>query len=178
MIGDSWASAVESDTGLDRGWPEIMELPEQYRQGISGSRAEEWADDHGGRLMKAISTDSDAVIISLLGNDARHAISDGVITPEEIASGYSDLRKVVTAMIRPLTVVLLYADPFCGADPRSEKAVPLINGAIMAACGGLPVTFAKTYNWLSQEHFDGKDIHPNRAGHEVISKNLDELCLM
>jgi len=170
VIGDSWASAVEADTGRDAGWPEIMGA--ELRQGVSGSTAAQWASDFDGRLSLARDTDSDAVVISLLGNDARHAVSDGQVTADEIAAGLRDMRAVVEAVLRPLTIVLLYADPFCGTQAQARVGVPLLNGAIRWACNGLPVVFADTGAWLTREHFDGRDIHPTRAGHEVIAAQM------
>jgi hypothetical protein len=115
------------------------------------------------------------VIVSLLGNDARHAVSDGRVTADEVAAGLRDMRAVVEAAQRPLTIVLLYADPFCGAQAQARVAVPLINGAIRWACNGIPVVFADTGTWLTREHFDGRDIHPTRAGHAVIADRMREL---
>lgn len=79
VIGDSWASAYEADTKQDAGWPEIMGIPVDLRQGISGSTAIEWAANEDGRFGWAIGTEARIVIISLLGNDARAAVSDGRI---------------------------------------------------------------------------------------------------
>jgi lysophospholipase L1-like esterase len=144
----------------------------EARQGVSGSTAAQWASDFDGRLSLARDTDSDAVVISLLGNDARHAVSDGQVTADEIAAGLRDMRAVVQAVLRPLTIVLLYADPFCGTQAQARVGVPLLNGAIRWACNGLPVVFADTGAWLTREHFDGRDIHPTRAGHAVIAAQM------
>ena len=173
VIGDSWASAREEDTGRDAGWPALMGL--EFRQGIAGSTAAQWAGDHKGILTRAKQTESDAVIVSLLGNDARVAVSDGNVTAEEIAAGLRDMRAVVESVQRPLTIVLLYADPFCGNNAQARVGVPLLNGAIRWACNGLPVVFADTGAWLTPDHFDGHGIHPTRAGHAVIADRMREL---
>ena len=175
VIGDSWASAVEADTRRDAGWPEIIGIEMGLRQGIAGSTAAQWAADASGVLTRATNTVADAVIVSLLGNDARAAVSDGKVTAGEIAAGLRDMRAVVDAVQRPLTIVLLYADPFCGEQVQARVAVPLLNGAIRWACNGLPVVYADTGAWLTREHFDGRDIHPTRAGHVVIAQNMREL---
>jgi hypothetical protein len=172
VIGDSWASAVEADTCRDAGWPEIMGIERGLRQGIAGSTAAQWAADARGALARATDTVADTVIVSLLGNDARSAVSDGKVTADEIAAGLRDMRAVVEAVLRPLTIVLLYADPFCGTQAQARVGVPLLNGAIRWACNGLPVVFADTGAWLTQEHFDRRDIHPTRAGHEVIAAQM------
>jgi len=175
VIGDSWASAIEADTRRDAGWPEIMDIETGLRQGIAGSTAAQWAADASGVLVRATDTVADAVIVSLLGNDARAAVSDGNVTADEIAAGLRDMRAVVDAVLRPLTIVLLYADPFCGAQAQARVAVPLLNGAIRWACNGLSVVYADTGAWLTWEHFDGRDIHPTRAGHAVIAARMREL---
>ena len=172
VIGDSWASAVEADTGDEAGWPEIMGIERGLRLGVGGSTAAQWAADKDEWLTQARQTEADVVLVSLLGNDARHAVSDGRVTADEIETGLRDMRAVVEAVLRPLTIVLLYADPFCGAQAQARVGVPLLNGAIRWACNGLPVVFADTGAWLTQEHFDGRDIHPTRAGHAVIAAQM------
>ena len=175
VIGDSWASAREADTGLDAGWPAMMGIQPELRQGISGSTAAEWHGDKDGRLTRAIQTQADVVIVSLLGNDARAAMADGQVTAEEIAAALLHMRTAVSAVQRKLTIVLLYADPFCGQNPQARIAVPILNGAIRAACFGMSVVFADTGSWLTSEHFDGRDIHPTQAGHAVIAERMAEL---
>lgn len=176
VIGDSWASAVEADTGRNEGWPLMMGLAAEMRLGVSGSTAAQWAADKDEWLTKARQTEADVAIVSLLGNDARRAVSDGRVTADEIAAGLRDMRAVVEAVLRPLTIVLLYADPFCGAQAQARVGVPLLNGAIRWACNGLPVVFADTGAWLTRAHFDGRDIHPTRSGHAVIAKRMRDLC--
>jgi len=86
VIGDSWASAREADTGIDAGWPHLLSVAASHRQGISGATAMQWAADHEGWLSRARHTPADAVIVSLLGNDARLALEDPAIS--EGPSGY------------------------------------------------------------------------------------------
>lgn len=175
VIGDSWASAREADTGRDAGWPVIMGVEKELRQGVSGSTAAQWATNHEGWLERAMLTEAECVVVSLLGNDARAAAVDGHVTAEEIADGLRDMRTVVASMLRPLTIVLLYAPPFCGPKALARVGVPLLNGAIRVACHGLPVVFADTGEWLTNLHFDGRDIHPTRAGHCVIAQRMELL---
>lgn len=178
VVGDSWASAFEADTKTENGgWPEIMNVPGELRRGVSGSTAKQWAGNHENWLTEAQIADADAVIISLMGNDARHALADGVVTPEEIRDALTSMRTVLSVLLRPLTIVMLYADPYCGADPKAALAVSLLNGAIQAACYGLDVHFADTSEWLEPEHFDGTDIHPTRAGHEAIALGLTQMLI-
>jgi len=77
--------------------------------------------------------------------------------------------------VLPLTIVLLYADPFCGRQPQARVAIPLLNAAIRLAACRIPVVFADTGAWLGDDHFDGRDIHPTRAGHAVIADRMREL---
>jgi len=175
VIGDSWASAVEADTGNDAGWPEIMGVPRELRLGVSGSTAAQWAADHEGWLTRAQQVEADAVIVSLMGNDGRHAMSDGRVTISEIAGMVRSTRAVVESVQRRLTIVLLYADPFGAEHEQSAMGVAALNMAIRWAGRGMPVVYAPTGDWLTGEHFDGRDIHPTRAGHEVIAHRMREL---
>jgi hypothetical protein len=177
VVGDSWARAREGDTKEDKGWPYYMGIREEFRQGVNGSTAEQWASNKDGMLSKAAGTQADIVILSLLGNDARAALADGKVSPEEFSAGLRNLREVVDTLSRTRdeVIVILYADPFSGQDKRSKIALPLINGAIRMACSGLPVTFADTSKWLNKRHFVGRDIHPTKAGHKIIAKKMMEL---
>jgi len=171
-VGDSWSSAIESDTGKDEGWPDIMEV--DYRQAIAGSTAEQWVAGKDGILNKAAETKADVVILSLLGNDARKAMADGDVSLAELSYGILNLNFVVRKVQKERTIILLYADPFCGADKQIHRQVTLLNHIIMASCAGLGVEYFYSQRFLTEDHFDGKDIHPNRAGHEVIAKKMTE----
>ena len=175
VVGDSWAAAREEDTGLDEGWPLMMGIPKSHRQGVSGTTAAQWANNEDGMLKRARRASADVVIVSLLGNDARHAMDDGKIMPNEIATGLRDLRTVVKTVMRKVTIVMLYADPYSGGNASSRIGVPLINGVIQFACGGLPVVFAVTGQWLGPGQFNGKGIHPVKAGHRIIAENMKDL---
>jgi len=173
VIGDSWSSAVVAGEGDSAGWPLMLGIPDEMRQAVSGSTAAQWAADFDGRLTKAAHTKADVVILSLLGNDAFAALADGTVTPQEVVSGLVNLRYVIGAVQKARTIVLLYADPFCGRDVRSAIACPLLNAAIRAT---LPICVEAfdTRTVLRPGHFDGVDIHPNRAGHEAIAAALKD----
>lgn len=171
-VGDSWASAVEGDTGLDRGWPEILELPEDCRQGISGSTAYEWAQNKDERLTKALESKADVIVLSLMGNDFRHAYDDGKVTSEEVSLALTSMSSVVRMLSRRSRVfTLLYADPFDGKNKIYKYGLPMLNAGIRAA-SFMRADCIDLGSILSPEHFDGKDIHPTRAGHEVIAQYL------
>lgn len=174
VVGDSWSSAVVAGEGDRAGWPLNLGIADEMRQAVAGSTAAQGAANFDGRLTRAAQTPANMVILSLLGNDAFAALSDGTVTPEEVSAGVAALRRVVETVRKARTIVLLYTDPFCGRDLRAAIACPLLNAAI---CGALPVgveTFA-TRRVLLPEHFDGHDIHPNRAGHEAIAAGLRDL---
>lgn len=174
VVGDSWSSAVVAGEGDRVGWPLMLGIPDEMRQAVAGSTAAQWAGDFGGRMTRAAQAQADVVILSLLGNDAFAALSDGTVTPEEVSAGVASLRRVVETVRKSRTIVLLYADPFCGRDLRSAVACPLLNAAICSALPAGVETFdARTV--LRPEHFDGSDIHPNRAGHEAIADGLRDM---
>jgi lysophospholipase L1-like esterase len=174
VVGDSWSSAVVAGAGDRMGWPLMLGIADDMRQAVAGSTAAQWAADFDGRLTRAAQTSADVVILSLLGNDAFAALADGTVTPDEVSAGVSALRRMVETVRKARTIVLLYADPFGGKDVRSAIACPLLNAAI---CGALPkgVETFDSRTVLRPEHFDGRDIHPNRAGHEAIAEGLRDM---
>ena len=171
VVGDSWSSAVVAGEGDRMGWPLMLGISDDMRQAVAGSTAAQWAADFDGRLTRAAQTPADVVIVSILGNDAFAALADGTVTPDEVSAGVSALRRMVETVRKSRTIVLLYADPFGGRDIRSAIACPLLNAAI---CGAVPdgVETFDTRTVLRPDHFDGTDIHPNRAGHEAIAVGL------
>ena len=177
VVGDSYAAAREADTGKDEGWPKFLGVPAELNLGVSGSTADEWARNKDGRLQHAasIKPGSGIVVISLLGNDALKAWEDKKVTANEVFMGLWGLRVVVSKLKQARTYVLMYPDPYCGKRPEIAMAVPILNGAIRAACLGLDVEFVDLSMLLKPAHFDGKDIHPTRAGHAYLATKLREL---
>ena len=183
VLGDSWASAVvagPAPSGNGPCWPVLMGIPESRRKGISGSTAKDWAYDYNLNMAEALATTADVVIVSLMGNDLRHALDDEVLAPEEIDTAIQSMRKVVEQLADTYArvIVLLYADPFCAKNKLAAYMVGLLNTTIRQACTGLDVTFAPTYEYLGKDDFDGKDIHPNAAGHIKIATRMQELIDM
>lgn len=176
VIGDSWASALESDTGLHRGWPFFAGIPDSLRQGVSGSTAAQWAADDGGRLTKAIASSHivDSVIISLFGNDARHFADDGEITLSEVLDAIKAMRKVVASFAHVKHVVLLaYCDPWFGAQPKAVLGIPLINSVVrLSTVGTSNTTIFHTSDIARPAFFDGTDFHLNTWGHKVLSSTM------
>ena len=166
VIGDSWA---------DKGWPEIMGIPESLRQGVSGSSAAQWAADYRGYLTRAKQTEADTVIVSLGGNDLRAAATDGRASLAEVNNGLRAMRTVLEAVQRLLTIVILYTDPYCGRNAQARIGVPALNGLIRWAGAALPIFYADLGEWLTAEHFDGVDFHPTGAGYVVIAERMQKL---
>jgi len=173
-IGDSW-TCREEDTGLDRGWQAMALLPE-HRHGVSGTTAKRWAHDDGRVLSSALATmrSGDKVIVSLLGNDLRHAMADG-LTLSEIGRAALDLHRVVRRIkshrCRP--ILLLYADPHRGRNATTTAGVALMRLILrtlarLSGCGILD-----TAAILRDEHFlPGPGIHPTEAGHRAIANHI------
>jgi hypothetical protein len=89
VVGDSWAAGHEAESQEDRGWPEIMGIPQSHRQGICGSTAAQWAHNMDGRLTRARDTKADVAIVSLLGNDFIAALGDGNLQQQQGRDGGS-----------------------------------------------------------------------------------------
>lgn len=179
-VGDSWASAYVNGVN-DAGWPSILGIPPAMRQAEAGSTASQWAANYNNWLTTAANTSADVVVISLLGNDVFAALSDGVVTPHEISEGVSNLAKVISIVRKPRTIVFLYTNPFKGRSAeesaRGDIICALLNGAIRMACGvggGIlnTISLFDTGLVLQPQHFDGKDIHPNQEGQEMIATAL------
>ena len=181
VIGDSWASAIESDSGQDRkGWPEILGIPQEMRQAVAGTTAYDWATDHNGMLSKARNTPADAIVISLMGNDALLAIADGNVDVSEIGRAATSMEDVLTFLRRPTTVVILYADPFLGSRQDATLGVQIINVSIRVSVKyslrSIPVLFLDASQILTDpSHFNGTEIHPTRLGHQAIAQELTRM---
>ena len=175
VVGDSWSSAWEGDTGRDEGWPLLLGIPREYRQGKAGSSAAEWAMDRDGMLTKAMGTPSKVVIISLIGNDAIAALADSNITVDEVTAAYKNFAYVLHMLQRERTLVMLYADPYCGTNEITRFAVPMINAGLRALCKD-KVEFVDCSLILTPSHFHNTDmLHPNKSGHGQIAKLVAEL---
>lgn len=174
VLGDSWSSAVVAGEGDRAGWPLMLGIPDDMRQAVGGSTAAQWAADFDGRLTLAAQTPAYTVILSLLGNDAFAALSDGSVTPDELVAGATALRWVIETARKARTIVMLYADPFSGTDQKAAVVCQLLNAAIEYSLPNGVETF-DTRTVLRPEHFDGHDIHPNRAGHEAIAAGLRDM---
>lgn len=173
IVGDSWSSAVVAGDPSHRGWSALLGIPMERNLAVAGSTAVEWAGNYRHYAMNAAAVAADTLILSLGGNDAFQAHSDGVITVTEIFEAVTALRRVLTGLRRKRMLVLLYADPYCGANPGAVKGLTYLNMGIELSCAGLhEVELVDLREVLNKEHFDGYDIHPNLAGHEVIAAGI------
>ena len=167
-IGDSWGKVV---AGGGTPWPDLLGITNLC---ISGSTAQEWAGNKENWLADAQALKPETVIISLMGNDARHALEDGKITWAEKIAALTSMRAVVTAMMPARIIVLLYADPFAGTNAMTKVAVPKLNQAIEFSLVGLPTEYVRCYKFLGSEHFNvaTDPLHPNQDGHQAIAKRI------
>ena len=175
VVGDSWAAGHVAEDATDNGWPVMLGIPQELRQGVDGTTAAEWAADVGGRLSNALATPCDAVLVCLGGNDAFAAWGDQKITPEEISLVGSNTAKVVTSLLtKGVPVhVLLYANPW-PADWRARIAVFALNNAVTFR---IPpnVNLIRSSEVISlPEHWARNDYHLSYAGHQTLAKYIAE----
>lgn len=176
-VGDSW-TCREGDTGLDRGWQEFA-LPPECRHGVSGSTAQEWATDKNVMLSGVLASceSGDLVIISLVGNDMRHAADDGKITIQEIYTATASLHSVVDRFISHgcRVAMLVYTDPFGGKQIKAALGIMLMNTIIRGVALTHGCESLNSGDILTRpEHFDGKDFHPTAAGHHAIAVYIEK----
>ena len=175
VIGDSWSSAIESDTGLNQGWPTILNIDQNLKQALAGSTAQQWRSDFDGRLTKAIQTPADTVIMSIMGNDLIGLISSGNISFASMSVAFTSMQYVTQHFYnRNKLIVILYSDPFCGNRPDVKIAVPIMNAAIVNACPKSTV-FLHSSDFLTLDDFNGSDIHPKKSGHVKIASELQKI---
>lgn len=169
VVGDSWAAGHVAEDKTDNGWPVMMGIPLELRQGVDGTTAAQWAADAGGMLTRALNTPCDCVVVSLMGNDAFAANSDGNVTPEEIEGALAAMKRVVSVLIEKHkeVYVLLYANPY-RTDWKAAAAVWYLNFLIRkASCGarvietGIVLADAKS--------FAAGDFHPSYEGHRLLA---------
>ena len=172
VVGDSWTCVV---AGPGDPWPVVLGIPEENRQGIAGSTASEWASDGDGRLTRAVNTPASVVIVSLIGNDMRHAMEDGVITPEEDRDALVDYSYVLGALRSKAIIALGYANPFPD-DITMSAHIEALNMRVAWALGGHGI-LADLREVLRADCFDGYDIHPNALGHQRIADGLKLVLL-
>ena len=176
-LGDSW-TCIEAG-GVKRGWEVYAGLEPAHRHGIPGSTAKQWANDEGRILTAAMETmhPADTVFVSLIGNDFRHAVADGVLTPNEVDEACESLLTVVGRLhIMWANVVLMgYANPYDGNEvaQAAEHALCMMIRRVANESGAKYFDVAEIL--VAPDHFDGTDFHPTAAGHKALASALLKL---
>lgn len=187
VVGDDWAAGYESDTGVVSGWPELLGIPMELRQGVPRSTADEWAANQSDLLSTAIETAADTVVVSLGASFLRQIAQDQKIEDVEVSALLSDAATVVAAVWRPTTIMMLYPDPHMGSDPRTRFAVPILNGALRMALGVAAATKTDGQgrrkgclhivppDCLGLQDFDAREFMPVHQGHERLAFVIREM---
>jgi hypothetical protein len=163
VIGDSWSIK----------WPEKMGVPSSHAQGIGGSMAYDWASDTKGVLTKAKNTSSDCVIISLGGNDLMHAASKGKSNAMIVYNLYHHIKSVIKAFGKKEIFLIKYTDPFFGKNLKYKVVMFFANLLVDSLSIKFGCYILDTQEWLTERHFDGKDIHPwHNDGIAVMAENI------
>ena len=173
VVGDSWAAGHIAETGLDEGWPVMMGVAPELRQGIDGATAADWAANKNGCLARALTTPCDAVVVSLMGNDAFAAWGDGKLAPAEIEAARSSMSNVVSCLMgkNVPVYVILYGSP-CD-DWKTFLGLLALNYEIGIACPP-GVTLISTAEVLTgKECWAANDrIHPSAEGHRRLAARI------
>ena len=170
-LGDSW-TCIESG-GVKRGWEVYAGIDPAHRHGIPGSTAAQWAVDEGGILTAAMATmrPGDTVFVSLIGNDFRHAIADGVLSPDEVSTAGGSLETVLCRLVchGQHVVSMGYTNPW----PDNDMAAAVANALCEMICNIANASGAKYFgtarHLILPDHFDGNDFHPTESGHRAIA---------
>jgi lysophospholipase L1-like esterase len=175
VVGDSWAAGHVAETGKDDGWPKMMGIAPELRQGVDGTTAASWSRDDGGCLTRALATPCDCIIVSLLGNDAFAAWGDKNITPQEIETGRAALSNVVSRLrSRGVPVfVMLYANPY-PTDWKKFLATMAINAAIASACPAGTQYIHSSCALNDSACWANGDYHPSFEGHVRLANYISQ----
>lgn len=179
VIGDSWASGVNSDTGGDhQGWAQILGIPPERNMAIAGSTAEDWATRYADKI-KSIPSGS-VVIISLGGNDMIKALSDGRIDPVEaigIMTAASDVLGLVEGCMPTKVIYSPYCNPYPNR-PDARAVIDLYHSGLMLALisiegnARLNCKIEIPNYELTAEDFSKGDIHPNSSGYAKMAETM------
>lgn len=170
VIGDSWAAGHVAEDATDNGWPLMLGIAPELRQGVDGSTAAEWAQDKNGVLTRALQTPCDAVLVCLGGNDAFAAWADKRITADEIAAISENVKAVMTAVAGkgvPM-YVLLYANPY-PMDWRAKFAIIGLNAAVALGIPAGATALSSSNVLTTADCWARNDFHPSYAGHQILA---------
>lgn len=170
VVGDNLAAGHVAEDGTDNGWPVMLGIPQELRQGVDGTTAAQWAADVNGMLSHALATPCDAVLVCLGGNDAFAAWADKRITSDEVANVATNAAVVVNALMSKgvPVYVLLYANPW-PTDWTAGLAVFGLNNTI-AFKVPTSVEIVRASEILTlPEHWARNDFYPSYAGHRALA---------
>ena len=175
-LGDSW-TCIEAG-GENAGWQVYAGLLPEHRHGIPGSTAAQWAADEGGIMSQAMASmqPGDIGFVSLSGIDFRHAIADGVLTPDEITDADGFLACVIRSLRKAgmRVIVMGYANPW----PCNDAAAAVANGLcgfIRRVANESEAKYFDVARYLIMpNHFDGVDFHPTESGHRAIAAAIQQ----
>ena len=191
LVGDSWLAmwddASRSDEETDGG---LLSLMDRSRfDGVclakSGSTAKQWADDFEGRLTRALATECDAYVVSLLGNDTFAAInpqSEGGanVTLAELRTAFESLVKVLTALKATgrRVLVLQYTNPYPN-DKVTEMGCVLLNAALLSATSMADIKSTDViFSSLVLDEpgaMSGIGIHPSPMGYARLAALIGDM---
>jgi len=177
VMGDSWASAVESDTGEQYGgWPKLLKVPKGQRLGIPGSTAHDWYTNKQNCLQEVLDRIEaggiDLVFISLLGNDFRGLLESPLeVFIDKTATAMGELGMLVSTIAGSgvHVVSMTYMNPYPD-DPIAERMVGLLNDAVERVS---KMCFSTEWALSGvKEPFAKGDFHPTKEGHKAIALHL------
>ena len=170
VVGDSFAL----------GWPRFTNIPQHSRMGVGGSTAAQWARDQDGWLSRALKTDADTAVVSLMANDALLALQgDSVVSADEAMIAGQSLRKVVRALQHSgkTVYIILYPVPMDSLWRYPRWLPHYVNRQIENATGDLDVQYIDLTGILIDEsHFVSRtDFHPSHRGYRLIAEHVEEI---
>ena len=170
-LGDSW-TCIEAG-GENAGWQVYAGLRPEHRHGIPGSTAAQWAADEGGIWTQAAQTmkPGDIVFVSLIGNDFRRALADGILSPAELMGASTALRTVLDRIVAGgrRAVAMGYTNPWPENTMAATAAYSLCCLVRHIAKQAGATYFDTARHLVMPAHFDGADFHPTAAGHQALA---------
>lgn len=179
VILDSWGAGYNDETGKDRdGWAQQLNIPEKNILAESGSTAGAWAFRNEYRDKLCAIPRGSFVICFMGGNDARGAVSDGVVTDQEKMELFSSLDMICEILKEHecLALIFGYADPYRGTVPELAAGLEKLNAALRAVACLYEFPFYDLRTNMIDEHFlpanvvrERGAIHPNTCGYSFLS---------
>ena len=170
-LGDSW-TCIEAG-GENAGWQVYAGLLPEHRHGIPGSTAAQWAHNEGGIMSQAMASmqPGDVVFVSLVGNDFRHALADGILSHDEYVTAKTSLSTVLKWLRDAGLHVIAtgYTNPWPENTMAAAAAYSLCTMIRHTATDAGVKYFDTARHLVMPDHFDGRDFHPTAAGHQALA---------